>query len=149
MINIIQNTIYLIWTIKMNNYEGTKNKIQKIFNKVENSSIVIDRLKNYNIITKSCSYNTKQSIYPINNSLITDDNPILFKIYLENFPEKILSDIKIFSIVENSSIVNLDKIFVPIQDSYYCYIYWQGNLSSTLKINLFISTVQDYNTINL
>lgn len=114
----------------MSNYENIKHKINKLWLINQDNDNIVNSLKKGLVKNISFNYDKKISKYIVYEGAINNEEPIIFKIELNEFPENILINLKPILISEFESVeinsYNIENVM---------YIFYQG-ISVDIKLSL-------------
>ena len=120
----------------MNNYESTKNKINKVWQQTTDNENNSNKLKSGIVKSIPLNYSKVINQYDVYKGIISNNDPIIYKVNLKNFPESFLPNLKMILISTSESAIiesyNLLNIF---------YIFYQG--AATIEITLNIVNPRD------
>lgn len=120
----------------MINYESTKNKINKVWQQTTDNENNADKLESGLVKWIPLNYQKKTNQYIVCDEIISNSDPIIYKIDLKNFPDKFKPNFRV--VLESNSSSSLIE-------NYYLentmYIIYQG--AATIKITLYLTNPQD------
>jgi hypothetical protein len=124
----------------MNNYKDTKHKIRNIWETTINNKNNAGRLESGLIKVISLNYNKIINDYIVYNGVISNSDPIIYKVELKQFPESILPNLK--TILTSTSASSKINYYTEDKESLKTiYIFYEG--AATITITLNVVTPQD------
>jgi len=124
----------------MTNSEPISNKIRKTWQQTDSNETNANNLKSGLVKVIPLNYNKILNKYDIVSEMISNDDPIIYKVKLTHFPESVLPNLKTI-LLSNSSNSTIESHYLGTT----VYIFYQGAATITITLNVIIP--QEYNQI--
>lgn len=117
------------------NYESTPNKIRHIWDTTINNKNKADKLKSGLIKVIPLNYNKKINAYEVYSGVISNDDPIIYKVSIRNIPNIFLLNYKV--ILTSTSASSKINYYTEDKESLKTiYIFYEGAATITITLNV-------------